>query len=163
MGKRDTGLSNAPANDTEIAENRELAQPRAEEDSDSELEDNGPWGGYMPLAQNPADSEALFRSSNELGYLSRVVPTRFSLGQAEEFPLEDHGPVEAASQVCRGADVLEVVHADHVDYWAHHACWVLKNKTFSKPENLKNYQTQYQIAIIPTKADFQSLRIQKNG
>ncbi|ERL91740.1 male-enhanced antigen 1 [Dendroctonus ponderosae] len=65
MGKRDTGLSNAPANDTEIAENRELAQPRAEEDSDSELEDNGPWGGYMPLAQNPADSEALFRSSND--------------------------------------------------------------------------------------------------
>lgn len=64
MGKKDTGLSNTPATDTEIAENRDLEQPRAEEDSDSELEDTGPWGGYMPLAQNPADSEALFRPSN---------------------------------------------------------------------------------------------------
>ena len=45
--------------------------------------------------------------------------------RAEVLPLEYEVPVEAAPEVGGGADVLEVVHADHVDHGADHPGRVL--------------------------------------
>ncbi|KAH1028634.1 hypothetical protein HUJ05_001971 [Dendroctonus ponderosae] len=115
MGKRDTGLSNAPANDTEIAENRELAQPRAEEDSDSELEDNGPWGGYMPLAQNPADSEALFRSSNDSDEDEGIDEEQ---PPAAEQGIKDSSSVQVEEVLSPMVDLLRVVNKHCIQVWS---------------------------------------------
>ena len=38
---------------------------------------------------------------------------------------EHQVPIEPTAQVRRRADVLECIHADDVDDWTHHACWIL--------------------------------------
>lgn len=51
----------------------------------------------------------------------RVVVPHRPLGRTQVLPLEDQIPIEAATQVGRCPDVLEVVHADHIDDGADHA------------------------------------------
>ncbi|XP_050297975.1 male-enhanced antigen 1 [Anthonomus grandis grandis] len=56
MGQYDTGLTNNPQ---EVSTNVELDHPNINDDSDSDMEENDQWGGYVPLAQNPNDAEPL--------------------------------------------------------------------------------------------------------
>jgi len=65
MGRKDTGLSTNSPNEADISPNREIEQPRIGEDSDSELDEIDPWGGYMPLSQNPNDGEPLYALSHD--------------------------------------------------------------------------------------------------
>lgn len=54
-----------------------------------------------------------------------VVVPHCPLRRTQVLPLEDQIPVETASQVSGGSDVLEVVHADHIDDGADHAGRIL--------------------------------------
>lgn len=56
-----------------------------------------------------------------------VIVAHRPLRGTKVLPLENQVPVKAAAQIGRGADILEVVHANHIDHGAHDAGGILAN------------------------------------